>query len=575
MAKDVFISYSSQDAATAETICSLLEKRNVACWIAPRDILPGRNYDEEIVSGIEGTKAIVVLLSDSSNESPHVKRELELALNNGSAIIPIRIQNTVPGRGLKYFLAGKQWVEAWQPPIEHRMDDVAAAVRALASAEAGAERDAPPAEPPSSSPPAAPGPSQGRGSRIGTSPGLQAHDDCVAGVAVSPDGRTLATGGRDRWLRLWDIGERVTLRHSLRYDPPPAERSYLTAGGCIRFSPDGSSLVALSELGDDEAGVLSFFSVARGELVASRPYSWYARGQWHPGDVAFSADGRFAAMSSLGVGQLPGLEGVPVPYVGAWSTCDGRQVLRLEGTTRCLGISSDANRIAVVGYETADLRSADKETRGNPRPCVRIHQVPGGEIVTTVHLPWTLRRSPECRLAEDWSTLLIKSPGGAISALSLPDCRPGPQYQGMPVDGDSQMIQSYMATVGRGGLVLWWSKWGKAEVFSPQDGTLGAQFVIHEPAIDPRPVSVAPNGACLTVLSWKGKPGVAVLPPQDFWLRTFSLPGGELQVKLPLESQTLSGAHAPDGMHFYAGDVKGKVLCWDLRRGVLDCEVTR
>jgi WD40 repeat protein len=576
MARDVFISYSSRDAATAETICSLLEKRGVACWIAPRDVLPGRNYDEEIVSGIEGTKAIVVLLSDSSNESPHVKRELELALNNGSAIIPIRIQNTVPGRGLKYFLAGRQWVDAWQPPIENRMDDVAAAIRALASAEAGAERAAPPDELPSSSPPAAPGPSQGHGSPIGTSPGLQAHDDWVAGVAVSPDGRTLATGGRDKWLRLWDIGERVTLHHSFRYDPPPVGHAYLKAGGDIRFSPDGSRLVTLSQLGDDDTGLLSFYSVGDRQLLASRPYGWYRNSpQAHPGDMVFSADGRLMAVTSLGASQLPGIEGIPVPNVGIWSTHDGRQVLRIEGTSRCLGIAPGGERIAVLGYEIADLTAAEQETRQNPRPCIRIHAVPSGTKITSVPLPWRDLKPRQCRLTGDWSTLVVKSLDGTISVMSFPEWRAGPRHQGLPVD-EYGMDRTCMSVLGEGGQVIFWSHLkGKAEVFSLLDSSNGARIPIHEPAINPRPVIVAPDSAHLTVLSWKGMPSVEPYPPEDFWLRTFSVPSGELQVKLPLENQTLGGAYAPDGIHFYTGDVKGKVLRWDLRRGVLDCEVTR
>jgi hypothetical protein len=337
MVRDVFISYSSKDAATAETICSLLEKRGVACWIAPRDVLPGRNYDEEIVSGIEQTNAIVVLLSDSSNESPHVKRELELALNNCSAIIPIRIQDTLPGRGLRYFLAGKQWVDAWQPPIEHKMDDVAAAIRALASENHGAEEEAPGANSSLSTSSSVRTKKQGKDTGKGAPRAVSAHDDCVTGIAMSPDGRALATCGRDKWLRLWDIGEQVSLQRSLRYDPPPPRYGYQMAKGALHFSPEGSRLVTLSELGEDDTGVLSFFSVADGALIASRPYSWHGKSQVHPGDIVFSPDGRLMAMSSLAVGQIPGLAGIPVPYVGVWSTSDGTQVLEVDPKNRTRG----------------------------------------------------------------------------------------------------------------------------------------------------------------------------------------------------------------------------------------------
>ena len=41
-ARPVFISYASQDAAAAEVVVAALERSGVRCWIAPRDVVPGR-----------------------------------------------------------------------------------------------------------------------------------------------------------------------------------------------------------------------------------------------------------------------------------------------------------------------------------------------------------------------------------------------------------------------------------------------------------------------------------------------------------------------------------------------------
>jgi WD40 repeat protein len=131
MPKDVFISHSSKDSDTAQKICALLEKSGISCWIAPRDVRPGGNYDEEIIDGIETSDSVVMLLSENSNVSHHVKRELEIAINSGKTIFPIRIQNVMPGKSLKYYLAGKQWVEAWQPPMEEKIEQVVKAVKVL------------------------------------------------------------------------------------------------------------------------------------------------------------------------------------------------------------------------------------------------------------------------------------------------------------------------------------------------------------------------------------------------------------------------------------------------------------
>ena len=123
--KHAFISHSSRDHALAERVCEVLESHGLDCWIAPRDIDPGRPYDEEILRGIECSQTFILLLSDASNESPHVKRELMCALRAGHAVYPIRIQEVQPGPKLEYLLEGIHWVDAWTPPIEAHLDRLA------------------------------------------------------------------------------------------------------------------------------------------------------------------------------------------------------------------------------------------------------------------------------------------------------------------------------------------------------------------------------------------------------------------------------------------------------------------
>jgi TIR domain len=47
----VFISYASQDAAVANAVVEILEQHGGKCWIAPRDVTPGSQYADEIVTG--------------------------------------------------------------------------------------------------------------------------------------------------------------------------------------------------------------------------------------------------------------------------------------------------------------------------------------------------------------------------------------------------------------------------------------------------------------------------------------------------------------------------------------------
>lgn len=131
MNKEVFLSYSSKDLKAAAEICRLLEVRGVACWMAPRDVVPGRHYAEEIMDALEAASAVVLVLSDNSNDSRHVKNEIEVAVSQGKSIFPVRIRNVEPAKAIRLLIAGSQWVDAWVPPIEQKMDQLANAVRAL------------------------------------------------------------------------------------------------------------------------------------------------------------------------------------------------------------------------------------------------------------------------------------------------------------------------------------------------------------------------------------------------------------------------------------------------------------
>ncbi len=119
---DVFISYSSADKAVADAVCHRLEAAGIRCWIAPRDILPGRDYGEAILDGIEQCRLVVVVFSASSNGSKHVQREVERAVSKEKPILPFRIDAAIPSRSLEYFISGAHWLDAMTPPLDSHID---------------------------------------------------------------------------------------------------------------------------------------------------------------------------------------------------------------------------------------------------------------------------------------------------------------------------------------------------------------------------------------------------------------------------------------------------------------------
>src|SRR2546423_6538641 len=98
----VFISYSSEDKAIGEEVCRFLEAKGIACWIAPRDVTPGKNYGAAIVDAIDECSVFVLILSDKSNQSGQVAREVERAASNNDVIIPFRVENVQPSRNLEF-----------------------------------------------------------------------------------------------------------------------------------------------------------------------------------------------------------------------------------------------------------------------------------------------------------------------------------------------------------------------------------------------------------------------------------------------------------------------------------------
>jgi hypothetical protein len=131
MEYDVFVSYSHPDKASADAACATLEQAGIRCWIAPRDIVPGTDWSESIINAIEGAKVFVLIFSKHANVSPQIKREVERAVSKGVPIIPVRIEDTAPSKALEYFISTPHWLDAFTPPLEERLTQLAAAVRAL------------------------------------------------------------------------------------------------------------------------------------------------------------------------------------------------------------------------------------------------------------------------------------------------------------------------------------------------------------------------------------------------------------------------------------------------------------
>jgi predicted MPP superfamily phosphohydrolase len=131
MNHDVFISYAHEDKTVADKVCAALESERIRCWIAPRDIPPGKNYPGEIMNAVKYSKVFVLVYSPHSNISQHVLTETEKAMNCRIPIIPLRIIDVPLAPDMEYYIGRYQWLDALTAPLDKHMPKLTQAVQSL------------------------------------------------------------------------------------------------------------------------------------------------------------------------------------------------------------------------------------------------------------------------------------------------------------------------------------------------------------------------------------------------------------------------------------------------------------
>ena len=131
MSEEVFISYSTQDAAVAEEIKRRLESKGASVFVASTSVEPGTKWSSEILQKLRESKLVLFLASKKSCDSKYVNQEIGGTVIMQKPLVPVLCGVStaeLPGWSKEFQAVpfARDRVE-----IDNRLDRIAATLRSV------------------------------------------------------------------------------------------------------------------------------------------------------------------------------------------------------------------------------------------------------------------------------------------------------------------------------------------------------------------------------------------------------------------------------------------------------------